>query len=179
MVSWSAVLQSFCHIFVAQEEKCQQRYLNSFKVALQIEEFHYWNWELMLSIFCRNCGSLLRPFLWVWRVCFQVWICKNCCAGQGCGWWLVPILNSCLREMKEQDGHIWLFSNFFPSFSPVRSLGNSCSFYVSNCPERISVQRQLFIFKKTHKFLVPVVTLSMTSMPQLFTVWWTVSFCCF
>lgn len=47
---------------MSQEEKYQQRYLTSFKLALQIEEFHYWNWELMLSIFCRNCGSLLRPF---------------------------------------------------------------------------------------------------------------------
>lgn len=62
VVSWSAFLQSFCQTFVAQEEKYQQKYLTSFKLALQIEEFHYWNWELMFIIFCRICGSLLRPF---------------------------------------------------------------------------------------------------------------------
>lgn len=126
--------------------------ITSFKLALQIEEFHCWNWEIVLNIFCRDCGSLLRPLLWVWRVCFQVWICEDCCAGQGRGWWLVPIINSCLGWWKNRMNNLIVFK-CFPSLSPFRNLGNSCShkygFYVSNYPERISVQRQLFMFEDT------------------------------
>lgn len=175
-------LQSFCQTFVAQEEKYQQRYLTSFKLALQIEEFHYWNWELMLNIFCRICGSLLRPFFWVWRACFQVWIGKNCYAGQGHGWWIVPIINSCLGEMKEQDEHNWLFSNVFQASHQSGTWGalvltSVASVYLIILKGFLS--RDSCLCSKTHKFLVPAVTLSVSSMAQPFTVWWTVSFCCF
>lgn len=159
-------LQSFCQTFVAQEEKYQQRYLTSFKLALQIEEFHYWNWELMFNIFCRICGSLLRPFFWVWRACFQVWICKNCCAGQGHGWWIVPIISSCLGEMKEQDEHNWLFSNVFQASHQSGTWGalvltNVASVYLIILKGFLS--RDSCLCSKTHKFLVPAVTLSVSS----------------
>lgn len=146
MVSWSAFLQSFCQTFVAQEEKYQQRYLTSFKLALQIEDFHYWNWELMLNIFCRICGSLLRPFFWVWRGCFHVCVCRNCCAGQGHGWWLVPIINSCLGEMEEQDENIWLFSSVFQDSYQSGTWG---ALVLTNVA---SIQRQLFMFEDPHIF---------------------------
>lgn len=171
MVSWSAFLQSFCQTFVAQEEKYQQRYLTSFKLALQIEDFHYWNWELMLNIFCRICGSLLRPFFWVWRGCFHVCVCRNCCAGQGHGWWLVPIINSCLGEMEEQDEHIWLFSSVFQDSYQSGTwralvLTNVASMYLIILKGFLS--RDSCLCLKTHTSLVPfAVTLSMSSMAQL------------
>lgn len=130
--------------------------------------------EQTLGVFCKNCDSLLRPLLWVWS---EVWICKNCCAGQA------TCSHKYLLRRDARTG--WGYMNIFkcfPSFRPVRNSGSSwakCGFYIFYYPDWISIQRQLLSLK-TRTFLVPIlVTLTKSSVAQLFNVWWTTYFCGF